>query len=152
MIGTGVALSQKSDSWRPVCMAGHVGLELRNVVANYPFESSRGFPRSEPNFGRVDHSHLSCSAGDGSSGWVLPRFARTLVIMRRNYRPSGSETAARSAHVLACAGLGAVALALGIVSPERRLHRQVRSRRTRPARQLLRPGTRRRTRSNPPST
>ena len=23
------------------CVAGHVGLELRNVVANYPFESSR---------------------------------------------------------------------------------------------------------------
>jgi hypothetical protein len=44
MIGTGVALSQKSDSWRPVCMAGHVGLELRNIVANYPFKSSRGFP------------------------------------------------------------------------------------------------------------
>ena len=28
------------------CMAGHVRFELRNVVANYPFESSRGFPRS----------------------------------------------------------------------------------------------------------
>jgi uncharacterized protein DUF3489 len=26
------------------CVAGHVGLELRNVVANYAFESSRGFP------------------------------------------------------------------------------------------------------------
>jgi hypothetical protein len=26
-------------------VAGHVGLELRNVGANYPFESSRGFPR-----------------------------------------------------------------------------------------------------------
>jgi hypothetical protein len=25
--------------------------ELRNVVANYSFESSRGFPRSEPNSG-----------------------------------------------------------------------------------------------------
>jgi hypothetical protein len=29
---------------RPDCVAGHVGLELRNVIANYPFESSRGFP------------------------------------------------------------------------------------------------------------
>jgi len=29
--------------WRTDCVAGHVRLELRNVVANYPFESSRGF-------------------------------------------------------------------------------------------------------------
>jgi hypothetical protein len=50
------------------CVAGHVGLELRNVVANYPFESSRGFPRSEPNFGRVDHSRLSCRAGHTQLG------------------------------------------------------------------------------------
>jgi hypothetical protein len=28
------------------CMAGHVRLELRNVVAKYPFESSHRFPRS----------------------------------------------------------------------------------------------------------
>ena len=33
----------------PHCLAGHLGLELRNVDANYPFESSRGFPGSEPN-------------------------------------------------------------------------------------------------------
>jgi hypothetical protein len=26
------------------CVGGHVRFELRNVVANYPFESSRGFP------------------------------------------------------------------------------------------------------------
>src|SRR6516164_7956901 len=38
--------------------------DLRNVVANYPFERSRGFPGSEPNFGHGDHSRLSCSAGD----------------------------------------------------------------------------------------
>src|SRR6516165_5199901 len=31
---------------RPDCVAGVGGLELRNVVANYPFESSRGFPGS----------------------------------------------------------------------------------------------------------
>jgi hypothetical protein len=31
------------DTRRPDCMAGHVGLELRNVVANYPFEKSRRF-------------------------------------------------------------------------------------------------------------
>jgi hypothetical protein len=28
------------------CVAEVVGLELRNVVAKYPFESSHGFPRS----------------------------------------------------------------------------------------------------------
>ena len=31
---------------RPDCVAGVVGLELRNVVANYPFERSRRFPES----------------------------------------------------------------------------------------------------------
>jgi hypothetical protein len=35
-------------------------LELGNVIANYPFESSRGFRRSEPNSGHGDHSRLSC--------------------------------------------------------------------------------------------
>src|SRR6266704_2294679 len=29
---------------RPDCVAGVVGLELRNVGANYPFESSHRFP------------------------------------------------------------------------------------------------------------
>jgi hypothetical protein len=54
-------------------VAGHVGLELRNVVANYPFESSRGFPGSGPNSGQGDHSRLSCKAGDTQlGGWVLP--------------------------------------------------------------------------------
>src|SRR3989454_9634229 len=42
--------------------------DLRNVVANYPFESSRGFPGSEPNCGHGDHSRLSCSAGDTQLG------------------------------------------------------------------------------------
>jgi hypothetical protein len=50
------------------CLAGHVRFELRNVVANYPFESSRGFPRSEPNSGHGDHSRLSCGAGDTQLG------------------------------------------------------------------------------------
>ena len=34
------------SSWRPDCVAEVVGLELRNVVANYPFEKSRRFPGS----------------------------------------------------------------------------------------------------------
>jgi hypothetical protein len=45
-----------------------VRFELRNVVANYPFESSRGFPGSEPNSGHGDRSRLSCSAGDTQLG------------------------------------------------------------------------------------
>src|SRR5215510_16165691 len=53
---------------RPDCLAGHVGLELRNVVANYPFESSRGFPGSKPNSGHRDHSRLRCSAGGTQLG------------------------------------------------------------------------------------
>jgi hypothetical protein len=40
-------------------LAGVGGLELRNVASNYLFESSRGFPRSEPNSGHGDHSRLS---------------------------------------------------------------------------------------------
>ncbi len=35
-----------SSPQRPDCVAGVVGLELRNVVANYPFERSRRFPES----------------------------------------------------------------------------------------------------------
>src|SRR6266581_1705113 len=42
--------------------------DLRNVVANYPFESWGGFPGSEPNSGQEDHSRLSCSAGDKQLG------------------------------------------------------------------------------------
>jgi len=70
------------------CLAGHVRFELRNIVANYPFESSRGFPGSEPNCGHGDHSRLSCSAGIrssglGSAGVFSKRSARTLAITRR---------------------------------------------------------------------
>jgi hypothetical protein len=36
-------------SQRPDCVAGVVGLELRNVGANYPFEKSRRFPAIQPN-------------------------------------------------------------------------------------------------------
>jgi len=49
-------------------VAGHVGLELRNVVANYLFESSRRFAGSKPNSGHSDHSHLSCGAGGTQLG------------------------------------------------------------------------------------
>jgi hypothetical protein len=42
------------DTRRPDCLAGHVGLELRNVVTNYPVESSIDFPGIKPNSGRRD--------------------------------------------------------------------------------------------------
>jgi hypothetical protein len=32
------------------CVAGHVRFELRNVVANYPFENSRRFAGNQPKF------------------------------------------------------------------------------------------------------
>jgi len=35
----------------PDCVAGHVRLELRNVVAKYPFERSHGFPENQQNSG-----------------------------------------------------------------------------------------------------
>jgi hypothetical protein len=48
-------------SWqRPHCVAGVVGLELRNVVANYPPERLPRFPGIQPNSGHRDYSHLSC--------------------------------------------------------------------------------------------
>src|SRR6516165_9682584 len=47
--------------------------DLRNVEANYPFESSRGFPGSEPNSGPGDQSRLSCSAGDTRLGMSVAR-------------------------------------------------------------------------------
>ena len=49
--------------WRPDCLAGHVRFELRNVVANYPFERSERFPVIQPNSGRRDYSRLSCDGG-----------------------------------------------------------------------------------------
>jgi hypothetical protein len=36
--------------------------DLRNVVANYPFERSERFPVIQPNSGRRDYSRSSCDA------------------------------------------------------------------------------------------
>src|SRR5438128_9157414 len=52
------------------CLAGHVRFELRNVVANYPFEKSRRFGGIQPNFGHGDHSRLSAVRRVRSSGPV----------------------------------------------------------------------------------
>src|SRR5262249_62297407 len=41
-----VLLQTGHSQQRPDCVAGHVGLELRNVGKNYPFERSRRFPGS----------------------------------------------------------------------------------------------------------
>jgi hypothetical protein len=45
------------------CVAGHVGLELRNVDAKYPFERSHRFAGIQPNSGFGDYSRLSCGVG-----------------------------------------------------------------------------------------
>jgi hypothetical protein len=50
------------DTRRPDCVGGVVGLELRNVVANYPFEIPRRFPGIQPNSDHRDRSRLSCGA------------------------------------------------------------------------------------------
>jgi hypothetical protein len=41
-----------------------VGLELRNVVANYPFERAQDLRGFQPNSGHRDYSRLSCAAGE----------------------------------------------------------------------------------------
>jgi hypothetical protein len=46
------------------CVAGVVGLELRNVVANYPFV----FRGIKPNSGHRDYSRLSCGVGETQLG------------------------------------------------------------------------------------
>ena len=49
-------------------MAGHVRLELENVVAKYPFERSHRFAGIQPNSGFGDYSRLSCGVGDTQLG------------------------------------------------------------------------------------
>src|SRR5262249_48560825 len=41
-------------------LAGVGGLELRNVIAKYPFERPHRFPGIQPNSGQRDHSRLNC--------------------------------------------------------------------------------------------
>jgi trypsin-like peptidase len=64
-----VAGYNNNSVWTPLlagldCLAGHVGLELRNVAANYPFERSHRFAEIQPNSGFGDYSRLSCGVGD----------------------------------------------------------------------------------------
>jgi hypothetical protein len=67
-IGAPGRTARRKMRQRRDCVAGHEGLELRNVVANYAFESSRGFAHSEPNSRHGDHSRLSCGAADTQLG------------------------------------------------------------------------------------
>src|SRR6266480_7288479 len=46
----------------------HPYRDLRNVVANYPFEKSLRFAGIQPNSGHRDHSRLSCDVVDTQLG------------------------------------------------------------------------------------
>jgi hypothetical protein len=56
-------------------VAGHVGLEFRNVGANYIFERSYGFPGIYQILAGGDYSRLSCGVEDN---W--------LIELHRSYR------------------------------------------------------------------
>jgi hypothetical protein len=63
------------------CLAGHVRLELRNVVAKYPFEKSHNSWRFTRNLATRAHSRTSCETRAyircaGQDG--QPRAARVL--------------------------------------------------------------------------
>ena len=60
---SGTVRTSENDTVETDCVAGHVRFELRNVVANYPFEKSRRFGGIQPNSLHRDHSRLSCRAG-----------------------------------------------------------------------------------------
>ena len=71
------------------CVAGHVGLELRNVGKNYPFERSRRFPEIQPNSGPRDYSRLSCGGGETQLGIVpgsQPGFSRGRSVIEAHRR------------------------------------------------------------------
>jgi hypothetical protein len=50
-----------------------VRLELRNIAANYPFETSHRFPGIKPNSGHRDYSRLSCGGGKTQLGALLAK-------------------------------------------------------------------------------
>jgi hypothetical protein len=78
------------------CVAGHVRLELKNVVANYPFERSHRFPGARSNFSHGDDSPLSCGVAETSSRLVpqrwqdLPRFCLCGRVRREAADAGGS--------------------------------------------------------------
>jgi hypothetical protein len=77
----------------PAVSGRHVRFELRNVVANYPFESSRGFPGSELNSGHGDHSCLSCGGNPAAIEAEIAHL-RSLALdaLRRHWRVIFGQT------------------------------------------------------------
>jgi hypothetical protein len=65
-------------------MAGHVGLELRNVVANYPIERSHRFAEIQPNLGHRDYSR---AAALGDTQLVLDLSRRLARAVRHRGAP-----------------------------------------------------------------
>src|SRR5689334_23223845 len=65
-----LAHNSATQTWltKTNCVAGHVGLELRNVVAKNCLEKSRRFPGNQPNSGHRDDSRLSCGVGETQLG------------------------------------------------------------------------------------
>jgi hypothetical protein len=63
----GFSLVEASSTGRDY-VAGHEGLELRNVDANYPLDGSHRFAEIQPNSGLGDYSRLSCGVGDTQLG------------------------------------------------------------------------------------
>ena len=66
------------------CVAGHVGLELRNVVANYPIERSHRFAEIQPNLGHRDYSR---AAALGDTQLVLDLSRRLARAVRHRGAP-----------------------------------------------------------------
>jgi hypothetical protein len=88
----------KSKTWpkETDCLAGHVGLELGNVVAKYLFERPHKFPGIQPNSGHRDYSRLSCDAGEmqlGGSREVAgqPRHPMMFYVSLHSANPTGSN-------------------------------------------------------------
>jgi hypothetical protein len=78
---------------------GHVRLELRNVVAKYPYEKSCRFPGIQPNSGHRDYSHLSCGVAETQLGLVplnvLSRSIATHHTQALRTKPLGAPRTAR---------------------------------------------------------
>ena len=90
--GIGVEQHRLRRDHRVQCPTVHVRLELRNVVANYPFERSHRFPVIQPNSGRRDYSRSSRDGGRRRAGLVPCILAGCLRgVGRRGASPSWQE-------------------------------------------------------------
>src|SRR2546427_6702999 len=95
LVERGAQLVGLEDVRETDCVAGHVRLEIRNVVANYPLERSHRFPEIQPKFWtrrlfafelRRWEAQLGPSAriSAGCLRWQeLPRFSAAEMIRRR---------------------------------------------------------------------